>query len=204
MQTLPSAERYSYVFQGNSQDLDQSHASPALFERYPSFELVKINSEFFDQISDHDPNLAIFDSGDGTPIDLDPDPDPDPAPGDPAAAEFLQLRGKINAGQPVQVRFEVHDAEGVRVPSAELSVTLQTPGGVVRSQDDASNPRACTAPWRRPRWPGPTCSRCTPKTVRASAASISPCNHRRATAAAEPSPVPHSDARGPQGPCATR
>ena len=142
METLPAAERYSYVFQGNSQDLDQFHASPALFERYSSFELVKINSEFFDQISDHDPNLAIFDFGDGTPIDLDPDPDPDPdpTPGEPMSAEFLQSRGNINAGQPVQVRFDVLDAEGVRVPSAELSVTLQAPDGVVWTQGYASNP----------------------------------------------------------------
>ena len=38
------------------------------------------------------------------------------------------------------MRFEVLDAEGVRVPSAELSVTLQTPGGVVRSQGYAGHP----------------------------------------------------------------
>ena len=57
---LPEAERYSYVFQGNSQTLDHMLASPALSALLPAFDVVHSNSEFTDQISDHDPSIARF------------------------------------------------------------------------------------------------------------------------------------------------
>lgn len=55
---LPANARYSYVFQGNSQTLDHMLASPALSALCPSFDIVHSNSEFTDQISDHDPSVA--------------------------------------------------------------------------------------------------------------------------------------------------
>jgi predicted extracellular nuclease len=55
---LPTAARYSYVFQGNSQTLDHMLTSPALAALLPSFDIVHSNSEFTDQISDHDPSVA--------------------------------------------------------------------------------------------------------------------------------------------------
>jgi Predicted extracellular nuclease len=63
--TLPVNERYSYVFEGNSQVLDQILISKALTiappgAKYPSFEydIVHANSEFHDQDSDHDPQVV--------------------------------------------------------------------------------------------------------------------------------------------------
>ena len=54
--TLPQAERYSYVFEGNSQILDQILMSLSLLPD-ASYDVVHINSEFPDQISDHDPQV---------------------------------------------------------------------------------------------------------------------------------------------------
>lgn len=63
--TLPVNERYSYVFEGNSQVLDQILVSKALTvappgAKYPAYEydIVHTNSEFYDQDSDHDPQVV--------------------------------------------------------------------------------------------------------------------------------------------------
>ena len=55
--TLQPNERYSYVFDGNSQGLDQSLVSNALLGRSPLYDVVHVNAEFFDQASDHDPSV---------------------------------------------------------------------------------------------------------------------------------------------------
>ena len=63
--TLPVNERYSYVYEGNSQVLDQILVSQALTvappgAKYPAFDydIVHTNSEFHDQDSDHDPQVV--------------------------------------------------------------------------------------------------------------------------------------------------
>jgi predicted extracellular nuclease len=56
IETLPVAERYSYVFDGNSQVLDHILISPAI-QGY-SYGVVHINAEFSDQASDHDPQIV--------------------------------------------------------------------------------------------------------------------------------------------------
>ncbi len=55
--TLPEAERYSYVFEGNSQALDHILVSNNLRNR-SSFDAVHINAEFGGGVSDHDPLIA--------------------------------------------------------------------------------------------------------------------------------------------------
>lgn len=61
VKSLPRNERYSYVYQGNSQTLDQILISPSI-RRDCDFEYdsVHINAEFHDQISDHDPQVLRF------------------------------------------------------------------------------------------------------------------------------------------------
>lgn len=54
--TLPRDERYSYVFDGNSQTLDHVLVSRALGR--VDYDVVRINSEFADQASDHDPQVT--------------------------------------------------------------------------------------------------------------------------------------------------
>jgi predicted extracellular nuclease len=62
METLPKAERYSYVFEGNSQVLDQILVSDNLLGNFPiDYDPVHVNSEFADQASDHDPQVARLD-----------------------------------------------------------------------------------------------------------------------------------------------
>ncbi|WP_327314239.1 endonuclease/exonuclease/phosphatase family protein [Streptomyces sp. NBC_01235] len=61
IKSLPRSERYSYDYQGNQQVLDQILVSPSI-RRGCDFEYdsVHINSEFHDQISDHDPQVLRF------------------------------------------------------------------------------------------------------------------------------------------------
>lgn len=56
--TLPAAERYTYVYEGNSQVLDHILLSPALAGGAYSYDVVHLNSEFADQLSDHDPQVV--------------------------------------------------------------------------------------------------------------------------------------------------
>ncbi|HEV2779997.1 MAG TPA: endonuclease/exonuclease/phosphatase family protein [Actinophytocola sp.] len=53
--TLPPAERYNYVFQGNSQTLDHVFVGGL---RLVDYDVVHVNAEFFDQVSDHDPQVV--------------------------------------------------------------------------------------------------------------------------------------------------
>lgn len=55
--TLPVNERYSYNFDGNAQALDHILVSNNLFDT-AFFDIVHINSEFADQLSDHDPSVS--------------------------------------------------------------------------------------------------------------------------------------------------
>lgn len=61
VESLSAAERYSYDFAGNAQALDHILASDAMMDRLDAFDVVHINSEFVDQVSDHDPLVARFD-----------------------------------------------------------------------------------------------------------------------------------------------
>jgi hypothetical protein len=62
MDTLPKPERYSYVFEGNSQVLDQILVSGNLLNNFSvEYDPVHVNSEFADQASDHDPQVARLD-----------------------------------------------------------------------------------------------------------------------------------------------
>ncbi|MGA7934700.1 MAG: esterase-like activity of phytase family protein, partial [Kovacikia sp.] len=60
IETLPENERYTYNFQGNAQTLDHILTSNHLFNQLNGFDVVHINSEFADQVSDHDPSVARF------------------------------------------------------------------------------------------------------------------------------------------------
>nr|WP_233221286.1 endonuclease/exonuclease/phosphatase family protein [Streptomyces carminius] len=56
--SLPAGERYTYVFDGNSQVLDQTLVSPGI--RRFDYDIVHVNAEFADQASDHDPQVIRF------------------------------------------------------------------------------------------------------------------------------------------------
>lgn len=56
--TLPVDERYTYVYQGNSEVLDHILLSPGLATTAYDYDIVHINAEFPDQASDHDPQMV--------------------------------------------------------------------------------------------------------------------------------------------------
>ncbi len=59
VETLPPEERYTYVYEGNSQVLDHIMLSKALFQNAaPQYDIVHVNAEFVDRASDHDPSVA--------------------------------------------------------------------------------------------------------------------------------------------------
>ncbi|MFJ8607257.1 endonuclease/exonuclease/phosphatase family protein [Streptomyces sp. NPDC093675] len=61
IKSLPASERYTYDYQGNSQVLDQILVSPSIRRGCDfDYDSVHINSEFHDQISDHDPQVLRF------------------------------------------------------------------------------------------------------------------------------------------------
>ncbi|MFC9844355.1 endonuclease/exonuclease/phosphatase family protein [Streptomyces sp. NPDC060223] len=59
IKTLPKAQRYTYVYDGNSQTLDHILTSPAVTAF--DYDIVHINAEFADQASDHDPQIVRID-----------------------------------------------------------------------------------------------------------------------------------------------
>ena len=54
----PLCERYTYVFEGNSQALDHILISQALVDAGYEYDVVHVNAEFADQVSDHDPQVV--------------------------------------------------------------------------------------------------------------------------------------------------
>ncbi|MFJ1970535.1 endonuclease/exonuclease/phosphatase family protein [Streptomyces sp. NPDC087903] len=61
IKSLPRSERYTYDYQGNQQVLDQILVSPSIRRDCGlEYDSVHINSEFNDQISDHDPQVLRF------------------------------------------------------------------------------------------------------------------------------------------------
>jgi predicted extracellular nuclease len=58
-ESLPQPERYSFVFEGNSEALDHILVSDGLFSGRPlTYDIVHVNSEFVDQTSGHDPAVV--------------------------------------------------------------------------------------------------------------------------------------------------
>jgi predicted extracellular nuclease len=60
IESLPQSERYTYVFDGNSQAIDHILLSDSLFNGVPAFDydVVHVNSEFVVRTSDHEPQVV--------------------------------------------------------------------------------------------------------------------------------------------------
>jgi len=63
IETLPENQRYSYVFEGNSQTLDHILVSPNLAGQDIRYKVVHVNAEFADQASDHEPQRVCIERG---------------------------------------------------------------------------------------------------------------------------------------------
>jgi hypothetical protein len=69
IETLPIEERYTYIYEGNSQVLDHILVSEALYTQLLSVDILHLNSEFdyWHRFSDHDPIVATFKWESATP-----------------------------------------------------------------------------------------------------------------------------------------
>ena len=122
---LPPEERYSYVFEGNSQELDHIYATSALMPG-AQFQPVHVNAEYSDQVSDHDPMIASL---------LLPVPDTTP-PSTSANAEPGPNANGWNAG-PVTVTLSSADNSG---GSGVASIQYTTTGAQAGSGSSPTTP----------------------------------------------------------------
>jgi len=60
IEMLPAHDRYSYVYDGNSQALDHIFVSPALLPRLAGVDAVHRHADFPTRITDHDPLVAYL------------------------------------------------------------------------------------------------------------------------------------------------
>jgi predicted extracellular nuclease len=58
--TLPANEQYSFMFDGNAQDLDHVLVSGAMLGQTDTYDIVHMNVEFATSAADHDPAVAFF------------------------------------------------------------------------------------------------------------------------------------------------
>lgn len=110
-ETLPVNERYTYNFQGNAQSLDHILVSKAL-RSGAAYDVVHINSEFFNQLSDHDPQVAQLVFNDAPTI-----------VGLPSAFSGV-IGDATDYGAGVGLPFTVSDPDGT-VPAPTVTVVNQ-------------------------------------------------------------------------------
>jgi uncharacterized protein len=129
---LPPNEQYSYVFEGNSQVLDQMVGSGYLFNNAsPVYDVVHVNSEFSDQASDHDPSVAQF-----LPvllIDLDIKPGSDTNPIN------LDSNGNVPAAILSTASFNATFVDPTAITLAGAPVARQGRGRLMYSFEDVNS-----------------------------------------------------------------
>jgi len=76
--TLPANEQYTFIFDGNSQVLDNFLVSDHLLEQFDVYDIIHINVEFNNTVrrSDHDPSLGLFSIVRTVGIDIKPSGEP--------------------------------------------------------------------------------------------------------------------------------
>ncbi|WP_052731272.1 endonuclease/exonuclease/phosphatase family protein [Spirosoma radiotolerans] len=122
IETLPSNEQYTYNFGGNAQVIDHILVSSGLRSRLDAYDVVHINSEFFDQDSDHDPSVARFTipSADLSPIIRLPQAN-FTASGDDATRNFT---------------VELTEYNGQATSSGNVAITITAPLGYTLDFDN--------------------------------------------------------------------
>jgi len=86
VERLPANERYTYVYQGNSQVLDHILVSSETSRHVVGYDVVHVNAEFANQASDHDPGLARLSFDHTAPVLTGPSTNPNVNATGPAGA----------------------------------------------------------------------------------------------------------------------
>jgi predicted extracellular nuclease len=159
IETLPQGERYSYVFEGNSQTLDHILVSDSLFGGSFAYDVVHVNSEFAVQASDHEPQVVQLTLW-GFEEFLQP-------------IDNLPTVNTVKAGSTVPVRFSLSGDQGLEIlalgypasfafpcdadpPSDPLEETVG-PGNSSLSYDPLTD--TYTYPWKTQKSWANTCRR---------------------------------------------
>ena len=157
--TLPADQRFDYVFEGNAETLDHMLATGALASGV-EFQPVHINSEFFDQTSDHDPLVARFalaatQPGPNPPKELPTMPSPLKIAlinddGFSAPGVTTLYRGLISAGFDVQIVAPTDNQSaqgssfgGIEALANPIGITEVSPGNY------SVDGRPAVHPWQR-------------------------------------------------------
>jgi uncharacterized protein len=143
METLPQNERYSYVFEGNSQSLDHILISDNLFNNASfEYDVVHVNAEFTDQASDHDPQVVRLFLADTTEPDTTIDSNP-ANPSNSSSASFT-FSGTDDVTATGSLTFECKlDGGSVTACTSPQNYTGLSDGShtfEVRAIDGANNP----------------------------------------------------------------
>ncbi len=108
MDTLPLSERYSYVYDGNSQALDHILVSNGLFNRPFVYDVVHVNSEFATQASDHEPQVAVLYADSQGPVTSNVTATPNPL--------------RIGSTMTITARVDDSTTGGLNIAAAEYSL----------------------------------------------------------------------------------
>jgi predicted extracellular nuclease len=101
IEELAPAERYSYVFEGNSQALDHILLTKNLFGTPFGYDIVHVNSEFAAQASDHEPQVVRLLSYEFT--------------GFFSPVDNLPVFNQVKAGQSIPIKFSLKGDQGLNI-----------------------------------------------------------------------------------------
>ncbi|HPO50531.1 MAG TPA: hypothetical protein PLO89_09425, partial [Spirochaetota bacterium] len=98
IETLPKNDRYSYLYQGNSQILDNVLISKKLLTQKPEIDIVHCNAEYSYNLNytDHDPVLSAFTFGDDASDKSEPDFYPEYPIADQSKCFSISLKIKLS------------------------------------------------------------------------------------------------------------
>ncbi len=140
IETLPVGERYSYVFEGNSETLDHVLVSGDLFARPFAFDVVHVNAEFADQASDHDPSVVRLTLDDPPTVSAN-----GPYAVDEGGSVALSASGTDPEGGPVSFAWDLDGNGTFETPGQNVAFSAAAIDGPatrtirVRATDDGGN-----------------------------------------------------------------